>query len=387
MEYFDNIIDRKGTSCIKYDDLFERFGSEDLLPLWVADMDFSVPECISEAIIDRAEHNIYGYTFRDKECIDAFTSWCKRRYDWDANKEWITSSPGVVTGLSLSILALSEKGDKILIQPPVYPPFFEIVRDTKRRLVESPLIFKEGKYFMDFEDLERKFAGGIKIMIICNPHNPVGRAWSKEELTRLGELCVKYNVLLISDEIHADLLFPGKKHIPVASLSEEIKDVTITAMAPSKTFNVAGLSSSVVIIPNKSIREKYNEVLNSLHLGLGNLFGHTALKAGYTHGDKWLDDLMQYIKENVEFTKSYLKEKLPLVRLIEPEATFLLWLDFKAYNKSNEELNKLFINKGKLALNNGTAFGKEGEGFFRLNIGCPQLTLKEAMDRIALSLE
>lgn len=387
MECFDKVLDRRGTSCIKYDDLFERFGSDDLLPLWVADMDFSVPKCISEAVKDRAEHDIYGYTFRDNESISAFVEWSKRRYSWEIDSDWVTSSPGVVTGLSLSILALSEKGDKILIQPPVYPPFFEIVKDSKRRLIESPLILEEGKYVMDFDDIERKFAGGIKLMIICNPHNPVGRAWNSEELIRLGELCVKYNVLLISDEIHADLILPGKKHVPMASLSDEIAGVTITAMAPSKTFNVAGLSSSIVVIPNKNIKERYEKMLYSLHLGLGNVFGHVALKAGYSCGDEWVDKLMEYIKGNLDFTRTYIENKLPKVRLIEPDATFLLWLDFKEHNISNEELNELFITKGKLALNNGTSFGIEGEGFFRLNIGCPRDVLREALDRIVISLD
>ncbi len=387
MEYFDRIIDRKGTSCIKYDDLFERFGSEDLLPMWVADMDFSVPKCISEAIKERAEHDIYGYTFRDKECVEAFIEWCARRHNWDVSSTWVTSSPGVVTGLALSILALSDKGDKILVQPPVYFPFFEIVRDNNRRLVESPLIFEEGKYSMDFEDLERKFAGGIKLMILCSPHNPVGRVWTREELTRLGELCLKYDVLLISDEIHADLILPGNKHIPIASLSKEIGDITITAMAPSKTFNVAGLSSSIIVIQNQVIKKKYDNMLNSLHLGLGNIFGHVAIKAGYKGGDQWLDELMIYIKKNVDFTRSFLREKLPKVKLIEPDSTFLLWLDFSDYDISNEDLNKLFISKGKLALNNGTTFGMGGEGFFRLNIGCSQNILKDALDRIVISLD
>lgn len=387
MGNLDKIIDRRGTNSIKYDNLQEMYGTEDLLPMWVADTDFSVPECISNAIRERVDHNIYGYTFRGQDAIDSFIGWSNRRYDWDIKNEWVTSSPGVVTGLSMSIMALSKEGDKILIQPPVYPPFFQIVRDTGRRIVESPLAYEDGRYSMDFEDLERKFSGGIKIMIFCNPHNPVGRAWSREELKRLGDLCVKYNVLLLSDEIHADLYLPGNKHIPMASVSKEIANVTITAMAPSKTFNVAGLSSSIVIIPNAEIKEKYEGILNALHLGLGNVFGHTALKAGYTCADEWVDELMQYIKCNVDFTRDFLKDNLPDVRMIEPDATFLLWLDFSKYGKTNNELNDLFVKKGKIALNNGNAFGVEGEGFFRLNIGCPQSILKEGLERIVKALK
>ncbi len=383
---FDKIIDRKDTNCMKYDSLLEMYGSDDLLPMWIADTDFSVPKCISDAIRERVEHDIYGYTFRGQDVIEAFLSWSKRRYAWKVKNEWVTSSPGVVTALSLSIMAYSKKGDKILIQPPVYPPFFQIVKDSGRRVIESPLILNEDKYLIDFDDLERKFLGGIKIMILCNPHNPVGRAWSKEELKRIGDLCIKYGVLLISDEIHADLYLPGNRHIPMASVSEEIANITVTAMAPSKVFNVAGLSSSIVIIPNFELKEKYDDILNRLHLGLGNVFGHTALKAGYSCADKWVDELMFYIKSNVDFAKKYLKDNLPKVKMIEPDATFLLWLDFSQYGKSNEELNELFVTKGKIALNNGNTFGREGEGFFRLNIGCPQALLKEGLDRIVKSL-
>ena len=384
---FDEIIERKNTDCVKYDKLESYFGAKDLLPLWVADMDFKVPPCISEAIIKRANHEIYGYTFRGDSCINSIQNWLKTRHDWAIPKEWISSSPGVVTGLSILLMSLTKEGDKIAIQSPVYHPFSHIIKDTKRSLVINPLRLTEGSYQMDFEQLEELAKNGLSALLLSNPHNPVGRVFTKDELQQLGNLAEKYDFLIFSDEIHQDLIFEGHKHIALASLSDELAQRTITCIAPSKTFNVAGLASSVIIIPNEKLRQKYEKLLSSLHLNSGNLFGHVAMQAGYEHGAEWLDQMMVYLQGNVDFLRSYLEENIPSIKLIEPEATYLLWLDCRSLNIETEKLNQLLIKKAGLALNKGTTFGVDGEGFLRINIGCPRSVLEEALERIKLIVE
>jgi len=379
---FDEIIDRKNTDCIKYDKLDQIFGKKDLLPLWVADMDFKVPPCISEAIIKRANHEIYGYSFRNGACIKSIQNWLETRHNWSVPAEWISSSPGVVTGLSLLLMSLTNEGDKIAIQSPVYHPFSHVINDTKRKLVLNPLRLTDAGYQMDFEQLEDLAKDGLTALLLSNPHNPVGRVFTKSELLQLGHLANTYNFLIFSDEIHNDLVFEGHKHISLASLSDELAQRTITCIAPSKTFNVAGLASSVIIIPNGKLKQKYEKLLSSLHLDSGNLFGHIAMQAGYEHGAEWLDQLLIYLKGNVDFLRSYLEENIPSIKLIEPEATYLLWLDCRSLNITTEKLNQQLIQKAGLALNKGTTFGEEGEGFLRINIGCPKSILLEAMDKI-----
>lgn len=381
---FDEIIERKNTNCVKYDKLESYFGAKDLLPLWVADMDFKVPPCISEAIVERANHEIYGYTYRGDSCINSIQNWLKTRHNWGIPKEWISSSPGVVTALSILLMSLTKEGDKIAIQSPVYHPFAQVINDTKRKLVLNPLSLTEKGYEIDFTHLEDLAKAGLTALILSNPHNPVGRVFTKEELLQLGNLANTYNFLIISDEIHQDLIFEGYKHIPIASLSDELAQRTITCIAPSKTFNVAGLASSVVIIPNVKLKQQYEKLLCSLHLNSGNLFGHTAMQAGYENGAEWLDQLMVYLQGNVNFLRSYLNENIPNIKLIEPEATYLLWLDCRALDIKTEQLNQLLIQKAGLALNKGTTFGPEGEGFLRINIGCPRSVLKEALDKIKM---
>jgi len=388
MQYnFNEIIDRKDTDCIKYDKLKNYFGKGNLLPLWVADMDFKVPPCISEAVIQRAEHEIYGYSFRGDDCIKSVQNWLQNRHNWTVPEEWISSSPGVVTGLSLLLMSLTKEGDKIAVQPPVYHPFFHVVNDTKRKLVHNPLIRTKMGYLMDFIQLEDLAQKGLKAIIISNPHNPVGRVWTKDELLKLGDLAKKHDFLIFSDEIHQDLIFEGHKHIPLASLSDDLAQRTITCIAPSKTFNVAGLASSVIIIPNSALKQKYEKLLSSLHLDSGNLFGHIAMKAGYENGTEWLDQLMIYLKGNVDFLKTYLHEHLPDIKLIEPEATYLVWLDCRSLGMPTEKLHQLLIDQAGVALNKGTTFGSEGEGYLRMNIGCPHSVLKEAMEKITLTIK
>ncbi|MDE5418703.1 pyridoxal phosphate-dependent aminotransferase [Labilibaculum sp. DW002] len=384
---FDEIIERKNTDCVKYDKLESYFGAKDLLPLWVADMDFKVPPCISEAIIERANHEIYGYTFRGDSCIKSIQNWLKTRHDWAIPKDWISSSPGVVTGLSILLMSLTNEGDQIAIQSPVYHPFAQVINDTKRKLVVNPLRLTDEGYQMDFEQLEELAKNGLTALVLSNPHNPVGRVFTKEELVQLGNLANTYDFLIISDEIHQDLIYEGYKHIPLASLSDELAQRTITCIAPSKTFNVAGLASSVIIIPNAKLKQKFETLLSSLHLNSGNLFGHTAMQAGYEDGAEWLDQLMDYLKGNVDFLRSYLKENIPTIKLIEPEATYLLWLDCRSLNIDTEKLNKLLIQKAGLALNKGTTFGNDGEGFLRINIGCPRSVLEKALEKIKLIVD
>ncbi len=384
---FDEIIERKNTDCVKYDKLESYFGAKDLLPLWVADMDFKVPPCISEAIIERANHEIYGYTFRGDSCINSIQNWLKTRHNWVIPKDWISSSPGVVTGLSILLMSLTNEGDQIAIQSPVYHPFAQVINDTKRKLVVNPLRLTDEGYQMDFEQLEELAKNGLTALVLSNPHNPVGRVFTKEELVQLGNLANTYDFLIISDEIHQDLIYEGYKHIPLASLSDELAQRTITCIAPSKTFNVAGLASSVIIIPNAKLKQKFETLLSSLHLNSGNLFGHTAMQAGYEDGAEWLDQLMDYLKGNVDFLRSYLKENIPTIKLIEPEATYLLWLDCRSLNIDTEKLNKLLIQKAGLALNKGTTFGNDGEGFLRINIGCPRSVLEKALEKIKLIVD
>lgn len=372
---FDEIIDRKNTNSVKYGKLEHYFGKDELLPFWVADTDFNVPDCISNAIIQRAKHAIYGYSFRGKECILSVQNWLKTRHNWEVKEEWISSSPGVVTALSLLLMSLTEKGDSIAVQPPVYHPFFHVINDTERRLIHNPLIRTENSYKMDFDHLEQLAKEGLKAIIISNPHNPVGRVWNKDELLKLGEIAKKYNLLIISDEIHQDLIYKKYKHTVLASLSDDLAQRTITCIAPSKTFNVAGLASSVIIIPNQELKKAYEKLLCAMHLDSGNLFGHIAMQAGYEHGAEWLEQLIDYLQGNVDTVREYLEKKIPKIKLVEPEATYLLWLDCRELGISSDQLNTILIEEGGIALNKGTTFGKEGNGYMRLNIGCSKSML------------
>ena len=383
---FDEIIDREGTSCVKWDLRDKVFGNSDVLPMWVADMDFKTPEFISEAIIHRAQHAVYGYTYRTEGYYSSIINWMRSHHGWAIERDWILFSPGVVPVLFMATLAFTNPGDTVLIQTPVYPPFYDAVLKNNRQLVFNPLIQNGNRYEIDFKDLDLKLEG-TKMMILSNPHNPVGRVWTKDELLEIGRLCLKHNVLLISDEIHCDLVFSAYKHIPTASLSPEIAAITITCLASSKTFNTAGLSTSNVVASNPILRSKLNGIIQSVHVDSGNIFGAIASEAAYTHGEEWHNRLIEYLESNVNLVRSFLKERLPEIKFIEPEATYLLWLDFRELNISQPELVKLLISKARLGLNDGTDFGIEGTGFMRLNIGCPKSLLIEGLQRLDNALK
>ena len=384
MKYnFDEIIERRNTDCVKYDAAHVFFGTNDLLPMWIADMDFRTPDFILEAIKERLSHPILAYFYHNEDFYNAIISWMERRHHWHIEKEWIHFSPGIVSGLAMLVQAFSNEGDNVIIQPPVYHPFYYVINHQHRNLVTNPLKLEEGTYKMDLEDLETKLKAGAKILILCNPHNPVGRCWTPEELRVLGELCLQYNCLVVSDEIHADLILPGYTHTPMASVSPQIANNTITCMAPSKTFNIAGLATSELIIPNLELGKKYEEYLDHrMHLQGGNTFGDVALVAAYTKGDEWLEELKLYIAENVRYAKEFIANHLPDIKTYHQEATYVLWVDFNGLGISHEELSKRLVDDAKLGFNDGRIFGDNGDCFMRINLACPKSLVEEAMTRI-----
>lgn len=382
MKYnFDEPVDRTNTNCIKYDARKMFFGNEDLLPLWVADMDFRTPDFIVEAIKKRTEHEIFGYTFRPESYTQSIVNWLKRRHNWEIKPEWISFSPGVVAGLTLAIEAFSNPGDGVILQPPVYFPFFDSIKGTGREIIENPLRIENGRYYFDLEDLKQKITSKTKLLLLSNPHNPGGMAWNKEELSELAQICLENKILIISDEIHSDLIFPGFKHTPLAAISDQYAQNCVICMAPSKTFNTAGLTTSFLVIPNKRHLAAYERVMRLPHLHMGNIFGTVALEAAYTHGDEWLAQLMSYLQENYALLEKFFQENLPQVKVMRPEATYLIWIDFSAMGLSDEDLNKKLI-EGGVGLNRGVQFGKQGSGFMRMNIGCTRVVLQEALERI-----
>ncbi len=378
---FDEPIDRTNTNCIKYDGRSMVFGKADVLPLWVADMDFRTPDFIVKAIKKRAEHEVYGYTFRPESYSQSIVNWLKRRHNWEIKPEWISFSPGVVAGLTLAIEAFSKPSDGVILQPPVYFPFFDSIKGTGRELIENPLRLENGRYQFDLEDLKLKITPKTKLLLLSNPHNPGGMAWNKEELSQLAQICLENKILIISDEIHSDLIFPGFKHTPLAGISEEIAQNCIVCMAPSKTFNTAGLTTSFLVISNKRHFAAYERVMRLPHLHMGNIFGTVALEAAYIGGDEWLSQLMEYLQENYSIMEKFFQDNLPDVNVMKPEATYLIWLDFSAFGLNDEVLNQKLIDGG-VGLNRGTQFGKQGSGFMRMNIGCPHSVLQEALLRI-----
>jgi cystathionine beta-lyase len=383
---FDEIIERRGTDCVKYDMLGTAYGNSEALPLWVADTDFRVPDFIMDALHKRMEHEILAYSFRPDGYYEAIVNWMDRQHDWQIEKEMITSSPGVVSAVTMLIMALSEPGDKVIVQPPVYFPFFTCIKGTDRKMVENPLIIKDGRYTFDFENLKQNIDKKTKLLILCSPHNPGGMVWTMEELEELSRICTENGIVIISDEIHCDLVFSGYKHLPLPKVSENISNNCAVLMAPSKTFNVAGLSAALVIIPNKRLRVKYERVLNTIHIHSGHIFGNIAIEAAFLNVFEWHDPLMTYLACNYKFIEAFITEKLPKVKIMQPEATYLVWLDFTAYNLSEIALAKILIDGG-IALNNGSKFGTGGEGYFRLNFGCPRSVLEEGLVKIEKALE
>ena len=381
MKYnFDKEINRENTNCVKYDLRNKVFKTDkEIIPMWVADMDLETPEFIRNAVKERAEHEIFGYSYRPETYYTAITNWLETRHNWKVNPRSIVFSPGVVPGLALSVMAFSQISDKIIVQAPVYFPFFTTIKENGRQILENNLINTNDYYTIDFDDLKKKIDARTSMIIISNPHNPIGRAWKREELQELGEICVKNDIIIISDEIHSDLVFAPHKHIPMASISEEIADRTITFMAPSKTFNMAGLSTSFAIITNRKLKKIYNSFLENYHLNLGNIFGNVATEAAYTNGADWVDEMKDYIKSNIDFAHKYISESIPQISFVKPEATYLLWLNFTKLKMNDRELNNFLINKAGIGLNTGSVFGENGSGYMRMNVACTRKTLTLAL--------
>ena len=379
---FDQIIDRRNTNSVKIDALKEVFGADDLIPLWVADMEFLSPPEITDALKKRVEHGIFGYYTPDDAYFKSIINWLENRHSWTVDKQDVIFVPGVVKGFAFAIDAFTNVGDKIIIQPPVYPPFKTTSEGLNRKIVNNSLIYDNGQYSMDFDNLREVAKTGCKMLILCNPQNPSGRIWSKDELSELAEICFDNQILVVSDEVHSDLVLRGNEHIPFATVSNKAAQNNITLMAPSKTFNIAGIVSSFAVVENEEIRKKYFNYLNARQLGDGTIFGYIAAEYAYEYGEEWLNQALEYIQENIDFVDDYLQKNIPQIKAVKPDASFLIWLDCRALNLSQPELEKLFIKKAKLALNSGTMFGKEGKGFMRLNVGCPRITLEKALDNL-----
>lgn len=380
---FDEIIDRKGTSCVKYDGLKNAYqGKENLIPLWVADMDFATPDFIVEALKKRCEHPVFGYTFDDDEYYESIQTWLDYKYHWKTEREWISYIPGIVKGIGLAIQCFTQPGDKVIIQPPVYHPFRLVPTHMGREVVYNPLKLEDGVYKMDFEQLESLIDKDCKMLILSNPHNPGGVVWEKEALVKLAQICSAHGILVISDEIHAEMTYPQFRHHPFATVSEEAAACSVTFMAPSKTFNIAGIVSSYALVPDTQIREKFYSFLEAGELNAGTIFAFAATKAAYTYGAEWLQQMRSYVIENVNFVDEYLKKNIPQIKVYRPQASFLVWLDCRELKLTQPELVQLFEDKAGLALNDGTMFGKEGEGFMRLNIGCPRSILNQALESL-----
>ena len=380
---FDTVPNRRGTNCFKYDFAREMGMPEDVLPLWVADMDFPTAPAVLERLHALAEHGIFGYTGVKDAYFSAVHNWYAQRFGWETQRSWLVTTPGVVFAIAIAIRAFTQKGDAILIQQPVYYPFANKVTENDRQLVVNPLVLKNGRYEMDFADMERKIVDyHVKMLLLCSPHNPVGRVWTKEELLRVGEICQKHGVLVVSDEIHADFTYAGHTHRVFTSVKSEFADFTITCTAPSKTFNLAGLQNSNIFIPNRQLRHAYKKELSACGCGGTNCMGMAACQAAYEAGADWLEQLKQYLAGNLAYIRQFLCEKLPDITLIEPEGTYLVWLDLRKLGLTEQQQRQLIVQDAKLWLDTGTLFGQGGEGFERINIACPRTTIEQAMQRL-----
>ena len=378
---FDEIINRNGTDSVKWDGVEGRWGRNDLIPMWVADMDFRTAPFVIEALKKRLEHEVLGYTFACKEWAASIIHWLKERHGWSVTEEMLTFTPGIVRGLAFAIHCFTEKGDKVMVMPPVYHPFFLVAQKNEREVVFSPLVLRDGQYYIDF-DRFRRDVQGCKILILSNPHNPGGRVWTAEELKEIAAICYNNGTFVISDEIHADLTLPPYKHYPFATVSEAAASNSLVFMAPSKAFNMPGLGSSYAITVDKDIRERFQTFMEAGEFSEGHLLAYIGAAAAYMHGAEWLEQMLEYIKGNIDFTENYLKEHIPGIGMIRPQASYLVFLDCRALGLTQKELTRLFAEKAHLALNDGTMFGQPGEGFMRLNIGCPRSVLKQALQQL-----
>lgn len=380
---FDTVIDRKGTRSLKYDFAVRRGKPKDVLPLWVADMDFQTSSYITDALEDMVKHGVFGYSESEEHYFGAVQNWMERHYNWHVKESWMTKTPGIVFALAMAVKAYTQENDAVLIQPPVYYPFKEVVEDNHRRLVNNTLVLDgDGTYTIDYEDFEKKIIEeNVKLFILCNPHNPVGRVWTKEELERLGDICLKHGVFVVSDEIHADFVFE-RKHTVFSEVKEAYRDISMICTSPSKTFNIAGLQISNIFISNPEKAIAFRRQVAAAGYSQVGLPGLVACEAAYRHGDEWLEGVLAYIKANAEFTRAYLQEHLPRVKMTKLEGTYLVWLDFRDYGLTDKELDEKILNQAGLWLDSGAVFGKCGEGFQRINIACPRKTLQQALDRL-----
>jgi cystathionine beta-lyase len=379
---FDEPARREGTNSIKYDLRKETFGSAEVIPMWVADMDFNTPDFIIDALADRLEHKILGYSFRPPEYFSSIIEWSAKRHDWRIEKDWICFSPGIVPALNFCTLAYTNPGDSIIVQPPVYFPFFSAVESHGRRLIYNNLKESGGNWEIDFENLRNSIDEKTKMIFLSNPHNPLGRVWFPDELSELVDICLENNILIVSDEIHCDLILPGFRHTPVAGLSEKAAGITITCLAPSKTFNLAGMSTSSLIISDPTLRKSFNSLIEKLHVGNGNIFGSQASVAAYTHGGEWLDELIIYLESNINYVIDYLRDRIPEIIPLRTEATYMIWLNCKSLGMTGKELQNFFVTKAGVGMNEGSTFGPGGEGYMRMNLACPMKTVARAMDQI-----
>ena len=385
---FDKVIDRHGTNCLKFDFAKERGKNGDELSLWVADMDFQVAKPITDALQAQVNHGIYGYSEVKSDYFDIVKNWFKDNFDWEIKKGSLVKTPGVVYAIAMAVKAFTKGGEAVIIQQPVYYPFSEMIIANNRKLVNSPLVLKDGRYEIDFEDFEKKIVeNNVKLFILCSPHNPVGRVWSVEELKKIGDICIKHDVVIFSDEIHADFVYEPNKHHVFASLGESYAANSVIATAPSKSFNIAGLQVSNIFIENKKLRDAFrNEIVKSGYSQL-NTMGLAAARAAYESGKEWLDEVRAYIKDNLIFFRDYLKENIGKLSLIEPEGTYLVWVDFRKLGLSEKQREDLIVNKAKLWIDSGAMFGVDGEGFERFNIACPRSYLKKALDSLKKAVE
>ena len=378
---FDRIIDRTNTNCLQVDARKRVFGTNEVLPMWVADMSFSVPSAIVDELTKKVQHGVYGYGLKSDSWHQSIVDWLARRHQYTIEAEWISYCPGVVPAFNIAVELFTNPGDGIIVQTPVYPPFISAVEGRGRKLLNNQLVKTETGYKIDFEDFKEK-AKQAKMFILCSPHNPVGRVWTREELQQLADICLENNILVISDEIHSDLVFKPSKHISFATLSPEIANNCITLIAPSKTFNIAGLAASVAVISNAALRTKFKNWLAGFHLDGGNIFGIAALEAAFRYGEPWLNELIDYLEDNIDYLQQGLKERVPLVSMIKPEGTYLVWLDFIKTGLSHAEIKQRLIEKAQLGINDGVTFGAGGEGYMRINMAYPRSYIKEALVRL-----
>ena len=380
---FDRIVDRRNTDCLKYDFAVQRGRPKDVLPFWVADMDFSIAQEIEDALVKRCQHGIFGYSEATDGYFAALQNWYLKHFNWQVQRPWLIKTPGVVFALAMAVKAFTEPGDGVLVQQPVYYPFTEVIRDNDREVVNAPLALVNGHYEIDFADLEQKLANPkVKLMFLCSPHNPVGRVWTKEELLKVGDLCLKYNVITVSDEIHSDFVWDDNVHTPFATLGEEYQQNCIVCTAPSKTFNLAGLQVSNIFIPNQKLRRAFRKQIDAAGYSQLNTLGLVACQAAYTYGEEWLTQVKAYIRSNITFVDDYLKQNLPQIKMLPIEGTYLVWLDCSALGMTADEREQWLWHEAKLWLDGGGIFGKEGEAFERINVACPRATLLQGLEQL-----